>query len=399
MNTLNKFLFLLIAMGMLLPCVAHAQDDSLQWSGYFENQAFVQYSNITEELLFTDYNKLRLDMGFEVSRSLTFNADIIFRTYHGTTSYDILDFLPEAIGSQIPGELAPQLVFAFEDDYYINDAYITLYLDGLTIRVGKQQLPWGTGYTWNPTDQFNVKDQLDPTYEKEGVNALKIEIPLGLDGNITAIAANRDNIEDLNYAFKIKKNFFGFDISASYQYFNELNLEMATFTQVEQRRHIIGADFTGQIFDIGFWGEGTYNIPEEGNIYDEEYGEYLLGMDYTFEGGLYIMAEYLHRDRGVRNKADYQLDDFLRMLYAEITNIGTDYLSLGTSYPVTDLITFQVYSIANLQDGSWVVIPWISWDAATNLEISMAGNMFIGENGSEYGEYPSGGFVRIRVYF
>ncbi len=32
----------------------------------------------------------------------------------------------------------------------------------LNIRVGKQQLPWGTGYAWNPTDIFNAKDILDP---------------------------------------------------------------------------------------------------------------------------------------------------------------------------------------------------------------------------------------------
>jgi hypothetical protein len=397
-------LFLLVfAFNMVLKAESDITDsggdDQLRWSGYFENQLFTQLLPDNSDLLLLDYNKLRLDMAFKVSENLTFNGDIIFRTYHGTTNINVLDFVPEKLRQQIPPEMTSEFNISFEDNYYINDAYITIYLNRISIRIGKQQLPWGTGYTWNPTDNFNRKDQLDPTYEKEGVNAVKIEVPLGLDGFITAIASNRDGVDNPNYAFKIKKNILGFDISASYQFFKEPNTDMNDFLPVIQKRQIFGFDFTGQIFDIGIWGEGTYNWPDQNNFYNKNYGEYLLGADYTFNGGLYMMMEYLHRDRGIDNPDNYDVGEYLRLLFGEVTNIGSDYLSIGATYPLTDLISFQLFSIVNLKDSSWVMVPWLVWDAGENFEISVAGNIFLGNTSTEYGEYPGGGMVRFRIYF
>jgi hypothetical protein len=375
------------------------EDEALVWSGYFENQAFLQYRKDADDIAILDYNKLRIDMSFKASKTVTFNADIIFSTYHGATSFNLVNYLPENIFDQIPQEIAPYLTLDFEDDFYVNDAYLTVYLKGLSIRVGKQQIPWGTGYTWNPTDNFHRKDQLDPTYEKVGVNALKIEIPWGLDGSITAVAVNKEEVENFSYALKVKKNILGFDISASYQYLHEPRIDIMTLEPEEEMRQVAGFDFTGQLFDVGVWGEGTYSWPDKDSILNEEYGEYLLGMDYTFEGGLYLIGEYLHRDHGVKEKDKYFYEDFLRMIFGEITNIGTDYLMLGASYPITDLLTIQTYSIINLQDSSWIIIPWISYDAGQNLEIMGALNYFFGDDGTEYGEFGSGGFLRFRVYF
>lgn len=395
--TLNITILFLI----FIPVFLSAQEDEkgLQWSGYFENQVFFEFMPEGKDLILLDYNKLRLDMAYEVSSSLTFNADIIFRTYHGTTSFNVVDFIPKDYGFEIPPEFEQFLVFNFEDNYYINDAYVTFYLGQTLIRIGKQQLPWGTGYTWNPTDNFNTKDQLDPTYEKEGVNAIKIEIPWGLDGFFQVIAYNRQGVDKPNYTAKIKKNFGGFDISTSYHYYQENNIDLETMENVEQKRHILGFDFTGQIFEVGIWGEGTYNWPDENDFYNKEYGEYLVGMDYTFGNELYLMAEYLHRDRGIEDPNNYSIGDFIRLMYGEITNIGTDYLAIGMNYPISEFINIQTYSIINIQDESWILIPWIVWDAAENCEISVASNLFFGPNNTEYGEYPPGFMARVRLYF
>jgi len=377
------------------------EDEKLVWSGYFENQAFFQYRKNSDDIGILDYNKLRIDMSFKASQSVTFNADIIFSTYHGATSFNLVNYLPENIYNQIPQEMLPFLTLDFEDDYYVNDAYLSLYLDGLSIRIGKQQLPWGTGYTWNPTDNFHKKNQLDPTYEKVGVNALKVEIPWGLDGSVTAVAVNKEEVEKFSYAARVKKNILGFDISLSYQYLYEPRIDVASLMTNTENRQLVGFAFTGQLFDVGVWGEGTYSrVDGEYHILsDKEYGEYLLGMDYTFEGGLYLVGEYLHRDQGVKDPEKYFYGDYLRMLYGEITNIGTDYLMLGASYPITDLLTIQTYSIINMQDSSWIIIPWLSYDAGQNLEIMAALNYFFGDAGTEYGEYGSGGLLRFRVYF
>jgi hypothetical protein len=368
-------------------------------SGYFENQGFLRYSKSREKLTLLDYNKLRLDIKTEVSSNLTFNADIIFMTYHGTTTYNLLEFLPSSIASTVQDNMADRFAASLEDTYYLNDAYLTIYLDGLSVRIGKQQIPFGTGYTWNPTDNFQDKNQLDPAYEKRGVNAMTIDIPWGPEGSLTAITAIKENVENPSFALRLKNNIAGFDISGSWQFISENNINPDSFISIALGRNVFGFDFTGELFTLGFWGEGTFNIPNEGSFQKKNYTEYLIGLDYTFQNGIYVMSEYLHRSEGVSSSVQYNLFDYLRLFSGEITNIGTDYLVCGMNYPFTDYIKVQLYSIINIKDQSCILIPWLVWDAADNLEINLSLNIFAGEDGTEYGEYPHSALLRFRVYF
>jgi hypothetical protein len=374
-------------------------DEGIQWSGYFENQGFLRYSKSQEKLSLLDYNKLRLDIKTGISSSLTFNADIIFMTYHGATNFNLLEFLPASIASTVPDYMKDSLITSMEDNYYLNDAYLTIYLDWASIRIGKQQIPWGTGYTWNPTDNFHEKNQLDPTYEKTGVNAMTIDIPWGPDGSLTAVAAMKQNVEEPNFAIRLKKNIAGYDISGSWQYINENKLNPDSLESSVKNRAVFGFDFTGELFTLGFWGEGTYNIPAAGSIETGNYTEFVLGLDYTFQNELYVISEYLHRSEGVPSSLNYALSDFLKLFYGEITSIGTDYLLCGMNYPITDYIKIQLYSIINLRDESCILIPWFVWDAADNLEIDFSLDLFIGKEGTEYGEYPHSALLRFRAYF
>lgn len=374
-------------------------EKTIDFFGYYENQGYIRYNKNDDKLLLLDYNKLRLDLKAAISEKVTFNADIIFMTYHGSTSIDYLEYLPSTITGSIPPETAEMLKTELENTYFINDAYVTVYLEGFSVRIGKQQIPWGTGYTWNPTDTFNSKNQLDPTYENEGVNAITVDISWGADGSLTGIAATLAKTENPSFAAKLKKNIAGFDLSVSYQYLSEINLNPETLSSVEQQRNIIGFDFTGEIFTLGFWGEGTINFPGNDSFLKDNYAEFLLGMDYTFQNELYLMAEYLHRTQGAESSSEYNLADFMKVLYGETTNIGADYIACGISYPLTDYFKIQMYSIMNLNDESWILIPWLIWDAEENLELNFSLNLFFGKNGTEYGEYPNGGLIRCRVYF
>jgi len=398
-----KILILFLILANLPALLADEEktegDDGILLSGYFENQGFLRYSKSQEKLTLLDYNKLRLDIKTEVSSSLTFNADIVFMTYHGATAFDLLEFLPASIASTVPDYMADNFNIFLEDTYYLNDAYLTIYLDGLSVRIGKQQIPWGTGYTWNPTDNFHNKNQVDPAYEKTGVNAMTIDIPWGSEGSLTAIAAIKENVEDPSFAVRVKKNIAGFDISGCWQLINENKLNPDSLESLTKNKTVFGFDFTGEVFNLGFWGEGTYNIPGEESFETNNYTEYLLGLDYTFENGLYIISEYLHRSQGVSSSFNYNLVDFLGLFYGETTNIGTDYLVCGMNYPFTDYIKVQLYSIINIKDESCILIPWLVWDAAENLEINLSLNFFIGKDGTEYGEYPHSALLRFRIYF
>jgi len=64
---------------------------------------------------------------------------------------------------------------------------VTLDFERVLLRIGKQQLPWGAGYSWNPTDIFNAKDPLDSTYERVGLNAFQLQVPFGTEGMVTVL--------------------------------------------------------------------------------------------------------------------------------------------------------------------------------------------------------------------
>ncbi|MFQ5631278.1 MAG: hypothetical protein ACE5I1_21100, partial [bacterium] len=206
---------------MMLSCrisFAHAQ--GLEISGYYENQFFPQELN--GKLILQDYNKIRIDFAADIGENVSFNGDYIYRVFHGKTRFSALDFIPESLVSryadilQVPVEsLRPLFEFELENENFLDNAFVTIYTNRLNIRIGKQQLPWGSGYTWNPTDIFNEKNTLDPTYEKVGVNAFKIELPVGKEGMITGILGIEDDWRSSTKAVKIKHHLAGFDLSAS----------------------------------------------------------------------------------------------------------------------------------------------------------------------------------------
>ncbi len=147
--------------------------NNLKLKGYYEN-AF-QFLDKKGEILL-DYNKLRLDMDAKADKKFTFNSDIIFNTYHGATTISFLDYIPNKVindylasTDQFIDVIEPFFEYNYENQIFIDNIYLSYYSDHFNFRIGKQQLPWGSGYIWNPTNIFHKKNPLDPTYELIGV--------------------------------------------------------------------------------------------------------------------------------------------------------------------------------------------------------------------------------------
>jgi hypothetical protein len=383
---------------MLLAIRTEAQD--LEFSGHFENQFYPQELN--DELILQDYSKLRLDLSAEVSENVSFSGDYIYQIYHGQTKFNAFDFIPERVvqryaeDMQTPADsLRPQFDFETEDEDFLDNAYVTMYFQYADVRVGKQQLPWGTGYTWNPTDVFNDKNILDPTYEKTGVNALKIEVPFGNEGMLTGILSIDDEWETSTKALKIKQHFFGFDLSGSFVEKNQGGFDYLSFEQTGEQRNLFGGDFSGELLGLGVWGEGAYNQMEE----SDDFGQYLIGIDYTFASEFYLMGEYYKNELGESNADRYDMNDWMRLLDADGINLGQDYVFVGQRYPITELWNWSNYFLMNLNDESGIVYPWFDYSLNDNTELHFVGLIPFGDKDTEFGAFGYGGFARVRVYF
>lgn len=396
---MNRLLYLRI----LFVCTAitsTALGQGLRLSGYYENQFFPQ--EIAGKLIFQDYNKIRIDLSSDISKNLSFNGNYNYRTFHGKTQFNALDFIPQVVVDRFSAEtgisinaLRSYLSVEQNDENFLDNAFVTIYSKHFTLRIGKQQLPWGTGYTWNPTDIFNDKNTLDPMYEKVGVNAFKIEIPFGASSYLSGILSVDENWSRSTKAFKAKTHLSGFDLSITFAEKSQQVSPISLNGDFTEKRRMLGADASGELLGLGVWGEAAHNFMDD----THNYSQYLFGADYTFEGGLYIISEYYHNELGKRDKNNYALADWVRLLSADAENLGQDYLFGGQMYPIAELWTWSNYALISLNDWSGIIFPWFEYSLNDNTELIFVGYVPFGSTASEFGEFGKGGFARIRVYF
>lgn len=388
-----------------------AQGDSTGWdklriSGYFENQLLAQ--QLKSRLVLTDYNLLRLNLSATIDDRISFFGNINFRTFHGHTQQNILDFLPNRVVCQYmkaldqPYEdIAKGFQNPLNDDFLFDNAFVSLYLDKVNVRIGKQQLPWGTGYIWNPTNIFHTRNMLDPTYELTGVNAVKVEYLLSNEATLTGVMSVSDQLNNSNYAIKIKHHIQGFDVSLSHVYFQYTTTDFYTFSTVSEPKHQIGGDFSGSIGPFGVYGEGAYRLDgSKSNQTEANFLNALVGLNYFFANGLYMFGEYYFNENGKSDHREYNLNDWMGYLGPYAEGLGRHYLFYGATAPLGTYWNASTFLLWNMTDGSYMIYPRLEYSLGNNAEL--ISQLFLprgGSNSTEFGAGGAGGMLRIRIYF
>jgi len=392
--------YLYILFFLFLTKINFAQDIEYNFSGYFEHQFFPQ--SIRGKTYLQDYNKLRVNFSAEISEDLTVTANYIYKINHGATNFNSFDFIPTPVVNNYinslnidKDEIKSKFGFSLENDNVLNDIFITYYSDFINIRVGKQQLPWGSGYAWNPTDLFNSKNIQDPLYEKPGVNAVKTEISFSQMGIITAIFNVENHWKNSTKAVKIKDHFYGFDISVAFVKKEIITTNYQTFKKKSENQKMFGLNFSGPVLGIGTWFEMAINKME----ISPDFTQFVAGVDYTFDNELYLITEYFRNGKGKTDYKKYSFNNWMNLLGTKGENLGKDYLYLGGSYPITELIDWKNYIILNLNDESGMLYPWFDYSFNDNTVITLVGYIPFGKDETEFGSFGIGGFARIKVYF
>ena len=313
------------------------------------------------------------------------------------------------------------------------EAYLDLYqfgLQDLDVRIGRQVITWGTADRLNPTsnicpedleDVFNFGEQagvnsilatyywkdftfsgvyvptFTPAILPSGVYASALSEPMEFpEGMILRKYSDKIILPEQKFtkssqaAFKLGTNFFDYDLSASYYYGRDdlplLNkviifpvdtlgtVDVAT-EMIYPKMQIIGADFTGNLFDVGIWGEAALTIPDEvemQNVIGDEiqrsialkndpYCKFVLGGDYTFKNGIYLNTQYLHgfvHERGNDDLNDYLTFRFEKKFFNDELKI----VPLGGAVSVTDWDDYR-------NNYGFVANPEITYYPYDNVEI------------------------------
>jgi hypothetical protein len=378
-------------------CLSMVRAQRVDVYGYFEPQ----YNGIyfQDDYYQFQSNKLRIDLKSTAVKNTEFGADVIFLLYFGKKEWNILDFLPENIIATVQPELYPAYQFTYQDSFYLDNVYARFTLSRFALTIGKQQLSLGTGYFTNPTDVFNTKDALDPTYEQPGHNAIRMDMMVHPRVNVMALYTPIEiDWQESGKFMRLKVGMGHFDFSVLGYENQYTTTDFYTLAQLEQRRRLIGADIVGELLGLGIWAEGAYHFLEKEDI--EDFYEFVVGTDYTFESGLYAMVEYHHNSQGKSDYNEYDLNTWMRFFVGETKTISRDQMYGFIQYPLTDLLVIGGYVITSISDQSAALVPMIEYSLFNNASLTLMGNFYLGEQGKNYSSaLGNGGFLRATVYF
>ena len=400
---LSLLVFFLLSLSSLIA------QDKVELFGYFESQAMG--TGVKNEFLLLYSNKLRVDLKSSLSEKVTFAANFDYITFHGKTEWNILDFLPPDAIAEVPAGTEPFYVFSYSDRHFLDNAYIKLSFKHFDLTVGKQQISLGTGYVWNPTDVFNIKELFDPTYEQPGHNALRLDIPLGSMYTLTTLFSPEDTWKDSAKLIQIKGRISRFDYSLigiekvwlfhDYTRFDDENMN---FLELPGKRQLLGASTAGELLGLGVWAEYAYNWMEYSEDFREyavgDFSELVVGTDYTFNFQTYMMIEYYRNTLGKTDYEQYNLNDWMRMITLEQKALSRDQDYAFIQHPATDLMSVGISTIYSVSDKSLTLVPTLNYSFSDNVEIFAYLYFNIGKDGKVFAKtMGNGGMIRARVYF
>jgi hypothetical protein len=379
-------------MGAALPALLFSQAEIF---GHYESE--VDGARIGGTDYSFGYNKLRVDLQAFPAQEVTVGANVNIRRYHGKTNWNIFDFLPDSLWQPFFGENATW-IFALRDTLYLDNVYLKARFKHFDLTVGKQQISLGTGYAWNPTDIFNIKDLMDPTYEQTGVTAIRAEVPFGDRMLADIIYSPKEGWEESPQFIRFKLGIGSFDLTASVGQFRwertGLNLTTLQPLIIRTSRNLYGGSAVGQIWEIGMWAEGAWNELSKG----DDFAEYVIGVDHTFDFQTYLMMEYYHNGSGTESDS-LTINDYMYSLGGQTHSLMQDYLFVLANHPISDVLSAGLMGIANLNDESFAINPLLDWNAFENVSVSLFLSKAVGEDDTEFGLQEWAWRVRVRAYF
>ncbi|MCP4404149.1 MAG: hypothetical protein GY801_43435 [bacterium] len=391
--------------------------------GYIENTTNLEYVKEEERILLLNAGRARLNLSGRPDTAFDVGLGLVGTLNVGETELSMLNYFPDALQEQIvPGAEEFFLYEIDREELYLQEAFGSLYAEHFWLRIGRHKFYSGTGYAYNPIDLFNVKDPLDPTYETDGIDALLLSIEFPNQTEIQGVMRFGEDFENTDYLARIKSYFHGWDLALQYNYYlksrvdwEALNSEEALFALAqgasfddftrEFRWHLIGGEFSGELFEWAVYGEGGYvfvdPLGDDGTLADaaQDHERVVLGTDHTFDSQVYLLLEYLRLGQGRTDSADIRLNDRVGYLSGELLSIDRDTLFSGMSYPTGDLTELSLYVIVGCNDPGAMLNPWLIYDLRPGLKLSFSANIPLGDEESQNGKAGPAGFVRLKWNF
>lgn len=390
---------ILLTTFLLFCNLSFAQLSSFDYNGYTKYLFSSAKHPGIEERFYDHLLHSRLNTRWYPSQSLTAAIELRTRIFYGKSVEKIPDYSGLIRSKQGLVNLDAMLWdekksigYAEIDrlwlDYVKNDWQFTL---------GRQRIAWGTSWAWNPTDLFNPKEVLNFDYEElPGADAVRIQYYTGPVTKFELAVSPGKKNEDLIIAGLISLNKWDYDFNLIAGY--------------KKERWVFGGGWVGDILDAGFRGEIIISQAAKEKFDSIFYQSFILyplssneptvsfviSGDYTFPNSFYVHTELLFNSNGTDRFASlYRLQALeLDMLTPARWSIFQEF-----SYQFTPLLRCGIFGIINPDDKSFVIVPSLSYSIITNLDFYITGLFFDGDSLTEYGDYESSLFLRLKFSF
>lgn len=256
----------------------------------------------------------------------------------------------------------------------------------LNVRVGRQRINWGINMVWNPNDIFNTFNFYDFDYaERPGCDAVRVQYYSGITSSFEG-------------GFKIDAEN---KITSALMYkFNRWNYDFQVMGGLMQSDIVVGGGWTGYIKNAGFSGEGSY-FRDKNNFADTS-GVFVFsaGANYTFKNSIFVHGAFLYNSTGTTGKAGYGTSFIILKNLSPKTLTQAKYsIFAQISKPLTPLISADISSIINPNDGSFFVGPNINFSLSDNISLLFMAQIFSGEPGAEFGDIGQLYYLRLKWSF
>ena len=268
----------------------------------------------------------------------------------------------------------------------IDRANVKLKKGNFESTIGRQRVNWGINLVWTPNDIFNTFNYFDFDYiERPGCDAILLEYFTGTTSSF-------------QFGFKVDHDD---KITSALMYrFNRWNYDFKAFGGVMTEDLVLGAGWSGDIKGAGFTGEASYFHPYEHFSDSSGVLEASLSMNYTFKNSLFINSSYLYNSAGTKGPAGYGT---LLSLYGDLTaknfTLAMHSIYADMGYPITPLIRADLACIFNPNDKSGFFGPSFDFSLTNNLSFFIIGQVFWGDDLTEFGDYGSLYYMRLKWNF
>jgi hypothetical protein len=272
----------------------------------------------------------------------------------------------------------------------LDHAWGLINLGNADLQFGKIPLAWGTAYVFNPSSRAAGAGLLD-TVSEETPGTLAV-VPSLYAGSLTftgyaafqdkshrgVLPPGAESFENLPFGVKLEAFLGPFDVSAGL--IREVLVVENDPNPWYDRGWYASLDADGALGPVGVYAEAVLELPP--GKAPEESLEAAAGLYYSLvrrEGELRL--EYYHQGAGATDPGGYDLD---RVFTLQQQMLAEDYLFASFDVAVADYLHSGCGGLVNLNDGSFVLLPELYWDAADNLELALGGMVFAGKEGSEF---------------